>query len=211
MLNTGIERINSIFNTAINSRLHVLFGSALEDSFISTDYVEISLDEAMLRSLKQQGYKRVVFLAPHKAIYFLDEYSRNSTFSEEENKNDNKSGSRNRQEMRFLSDGPLGKTLFTSQKSAKSRFSTLNIHVMGDVFAIRLLDTIMRDMEGPRSAVVFMQAETTLRFFDDPRTLAGIVGEWEQLPCPKSEYLSVHVFRARLFCFEPDIGESQHP
>ncbi len=53
---------------------------------------------------------------------------------------------------------------------------------MGDVFAIRLLDAIMRDQATCRSAVVFVQAETYLEYVDDPRTLAGVIGEWTRLP-----------------------------
>jgi hypothetical protein len=53
---------------------------------------------------------------------------------------------------------------------------------MGDIFAIRMLDTILRDVSNIRSAVVILQSETALRYFEDHRTLAGLVGEWTRLP-----------------------------
>jgi SpoVK/Ycf46/Vps4 family AAA+-type ATPase len=45
-----------------------------------------------------------------------------------------------------------------------------------------LLDALLRQESGPRTAIVFVQAETTLGQFDDPRTLAGLIGQWMRLP-----------------------------
>ena len=82
--------------------------------------------------------------------------------------------------MQRLSKGPLGnRMLYKAQQRPEPAAPPQG---MGDVHSIRLLNTVMRDEHGPRSAVVVVQAETTLRFFEDPRTLAGWVGEWARLP-----------------------------
>ena len=53
---------------------------------------------------------------------------------------------------------------------------------MGDVHAIRLLDTLLKRVDNLKTAVCFVQAETYLRYFEDGRTLAGVIGEWARLP-----------------------------
>ena len=183
MLNRGIDRLNAVFSKIGASRFFVLYGNAVEDSFISEDYIELGPEEAIWRTLKQQGYTRIIFISPHKAVYFLDEFSRKNSFPKspqdleiEKEKNNIRSG-----KMEFLKDGPLGE-LFILEIPAATPENALSYSEMGDVHAIRLLDTIMKDQQGPKSAVIFMQSETTLRYFDDQRTLAGIIGEWEQLP-----------------------------
>ena len=67
---------------------------------------------------------------------------------------------------------------------------------MGDVHALRLLDTLMRAEKGPRTAVVVLQAETALHYIEDPRTMAGLLGEWTRLPVSNTN--------ACLFVFSAD-------
>jgi SpoVK/Ycf46/Vps4 family AAA+-type ATPase len=45
-----------------------------------------------------------------------------------------------------------------------------------------MLDAALRDEGGPKTALVFVQAETIFNYFEDPRTLAGLIGEWSHLP-----------------------------
>src|SRR5690606_35415460 len=78
------------------------------------------------------------------------------------------------------SGGPLGNRMFF--KSSQPVEAAAPARGMGDVHAVRLLDTIMREENGPRSAVVIVQAETAIHYFGDARTFAGRLGEWFRLP-----------------------------
>lgn len=53
---------------------------------------------------------------------------------------------------------------------------------MGDTHAIRTLHTMMTKTGEEPTAVIIQQAETSLTFFDDQRTLAGLVSDWQHLP-----------------------------
>ena len=70
-----------------------------------------------------------------------------------------------------------------TQAQTRSSFQYTNqpANAMGDLHALRLLNTVMEDEE-TLTAVIFVQSETLLRFFEDQRTIAGLVGEWSRLP-----------------------------
>ncbi len=53
---------------------------------------------------------------------------------------------------------------------------------MGDVHALRAINRVVTGNSNMQSAVVFMQAETSLQNFDDHRTLSALIGEWTSLP-----------------------------
>jgi SpoVK/Ycf46/Vps4 family AAA+-type ATPase len=53
---------------------------------------------------------------------------------------------------------------------------------MGDTHAIRTLHTMMTRSENGPTAVVIQQAETSLSYFKDQRTLAGLISTWQHLP-----------------------------
>ena len=53
---------------------------------------------------------------------------------------------------------------------------------LGDLQSLRSLDAFMRDCNGNKTAVVILQAKSTLKYFGDQRSMAGIIGEWSRLP-----------------------------
>ena len=53
---------------------------------------------------------------------------------------------------------------------------------MGDVHAIRTLHAMMNRSAEESTAVIIQQAENSLSFFNDKRTFAGLVTEWQRLP-----------------------------
>ena len=53
---------------------------------------------------------------------------------------------------------------------------------MGDAHAIRTLHTMMTRSVEESTAVIIQQAENSLAFFDDKRTFAGLVSDWQRLP-----------------------------
>ena len=53
---------------------------------------------------------------------------------------------------------------------------------MGDTHAIRTLHTMMTRSENGPTAVIIQHAETSLSYFKDQRTLAGLISTWLHLP-----------------------------
>ncbi len=183
----GIERIQRIFPEARSNRFFFVYGMGIDDIYISQDRRELKFSEALYEELSRQGYQRIAFFAPHRSIFFYDElsYKLSRPSGQEDQNRDNSSGAN------ILKPGPLpGVRLYTSPHQAVMGDSN---HIMGDLHALRILDKMFQDDGKPkhdfltasqeriRTAIIFLQAETTLRYFEDTRTLAGLVGEWTQL------------------------------
>jgi SpoVK/Ycf46/Vps4 family AAA+-type ATPase len=172
----GIERVHQIIKADNEDRFFVLYGKGIDDAFISFNYREQNIETALHTVLKQQGYQRIAFIAPHRPIYYYDDDSRElavrqSSFDPGPASVEN--------EMRVLDGGPLGNRLYVRSvpPSGVQSFGG----GMGDVHALRLLDLFMKQ-EDSRNAVIIAQAESWLTYFEDPRTMTGIIGEWAHLP-----------------------------
>ncbi|MBI9043216.1 MAG: AAA family ATPase [Anaerolineaceae bacterium] len=175
---SGIPRIDRIFTFQNNSRFNLLYGPGLQDTFISASHHEFNIEEALLLAFKSQGFKRVVFFDLNRSIFFLDEESEKLTFPQ--TYLDQKPLLNVIPEkMQFFSEGPMHSAFVI-----KPQTDLQDSHKSGirDVFVIRLMDTIMRQNSDNKTALVFLQAETTLRFFQDQRTLASLLGSWSLLP-----------------------------
>lgn len=196
----AIGRIRSIFERSTGSRFTILYGPGIEDIFINHRLLELSFEEALFEELQRQGFDRIVFFSPHQSIFFFDEQSASlcrpsmQPHSSEaqspavgalsslplpsSNQHFAAPGSPTQ-----LALGPLSRlNLLNSapDQSATPR-SPSPSQGMGDVHALRFLDSILRKNLELRSAVVILQAETVLRFIDDTRTLAGLAGAWSRL------------------------------
>jgi SpoVK/Ycf46/Vps4 family AAA+-type ATPase len=66
---------------------------------------------------------------------------------------------------------------------------------MGDVHAIRTLHSMMTGNETEPTAVIIEQAENSLSFFNDMRSFAGLVSDWQHLPSQNSN-ICILVFSA---------------
>ncbi len=184
----AIERLQDALRFGLGDRFFVLYGLGIQDAFLTQHYVEEEIETSLWRVLHEHGFERIAFYSAHGGVYFRDTQSRAAARPQP--------GARFRSpsapEMRRLSGGPLGKRMClaappqseTQSPSSAPASSNGNgtTPSIGDAHAIRLLDTIMRDERGPRSAVVIVQAETVIRHFEDARTLAGRLGEWFRLP-----------------------------
>lgn len=170
----SINRIKIITKNT-GKRFYILYGAGIEDSFLTETGEEINFEGALLQELKNAGYERVAFIAPHKPVYFLDEDSRMLTYGSLDKPQPGDS-ERSPYEMVFLSGGPLQNRLLLQPATVLQSPQS-----MGDLHAIRLLDSILRETQ-IRSAVVFLQAESLILNLDDTRLLAGIMGEWTRLP-----------------------------
>ena len=175
----GIERIQQAFRKESEGRFYILYGKGIDDAFISFNYREQNLETALHTVLRQQGFTRIAFIAPHKPVYYLDDQSRNNAMTAPDVEME-LAGEGEDQEMEVLEGGPLGSRLLV--KGLSHPVPTPFGAGMGDVHALRMLDVMLKDTQQARTAVVIVQAETWLAYFDDPRTLAGLIGEWTRLP-----------------------------
>jgi len=171
-----IERLSRAFDQAPGKRFHILFGTGVGDAFIDQDFNEKSIEEVLLQELKERGFMRIVFVSPHRSIYFLDEQSKELTWS---SRTDAHGYSSQQKQMQHLDNGPL-RSLMLFESQAEGDGGHL-LEGMGDTLTIRFLDTIIRDDE-IRTAVVFLQVETIMSHFENPRILSGLIGEWTRLP-----------------------------
>ena len=156
-----------------DDRFIIIYGKGVDDTYISEKYTEVTIEQVLWEQLHQKGYDRVVFYSPHRAIFYLDD--RSAALCSSYPNNDSTGVNEG---SWIKSDGPLGSTSVLPVNS----HSTDNHHAFGDVHAIRFLDTILREQSPHKSAVVFVQAETIFRYFEDQRTIAGLIGDWSRLP-----------------------------
>lgn len=175
----GIERIHQAFRKESEGRFFILYGKGMDDAFISFHYREQNIETALHTVLRQLGFGRIAFIAPHRPVYFLDDLSREQASSASQLSYDLVDEGEE-YEMQSLGEGPLGRRLLIKGLPAASQ-PQMGAG-MGDVHALRMLDAMLRDCQDQRTAVVVTQAETWLSYFEDQRTLAGIIGEWSRLP-----------------------------
>jgi SpoVK/Ycf46/Vps4 family AAA+-type ATPase len=166
----------------------ILFGSYIEDTFFESEYSLQSIENVLLDELKKQGFSRIIFSAPHKPFYFLDEES--AKLARAPGLAPIRLAGSG--EMRRLSGGPLdSRQILDTPAPVDSSPGP----VIGDVYALRWMDAIMQDTQTCRSAIVFLQAESGLRHFQDGRTLSGLMGEWFRLPADNTN-LALFIFSA---------------
>ncbi len=173
------DRVSKALATSHPERFYILYGSGVEDIFINTNGAESSIEQALLTELMAQGYGRVVFSAPHRPVFFLDERSAAGTWpSATPSAGAGKELTPGRTRV---GSGPFGPQLLKKPPPPPARHS-FSRYGMGDISLINLLNTVMRDTEKGRSAVVILQAESLFVNFESRRILAGQIGEWARLP-----------------------------
>ncbi len=189
----GIERIQQALQKDNEGRFFFLYGKGIDDTFISLQYQEQNLELALHAVLREQGFSRIAFTAPHKPVYFLDEESRYASLPA--TPRDGVAVGQSGEQMAVLSDGPLGARLLVKPAAPRSAYQAGQ--GMGDNFAIHLLDTLLRDDATCQTAIVILQAEAWLNYFSDQRTLAGLIGEWTRLPS-ENQNIVIFAFSADL-------------
>jgi SpoVK/Ycf46/Vps4 family AAA+-type ATPase len=179
--NTMFDRVAQALASSTAERFCILYGSGVEDVFINNDSLELNIEHALFAELKAQGYERVVYSAPHRPLFFLDEQSSTCTWpSAAQMPTPTVKEERTPYRTR-VGSGPFGPRLLKSH-SPTSPPPNFSQHGMGDTFLINFLDTVMLNTQNGRSAVVILQAETLFINFESRRTLAGLIGEWARLP-----------------------------
>lgn len=182
----AVERVRTAIEEGQHHRFLVLYGSGVDDLFITCQYEQQTLEEALLAGLKEHGFRRVGFVSPHRPIYFLDEESTGLS-SPVPQQSDRSAGHR----MSLLDGGPLDDYMLIGKPDFQKPPDVYE--GIGDNHALHMLDAMMRDQKKTRTAIVIHQAESTLRCFEDQRTLAGIFGSWAHLPAANTN-LCILVF-----------------
>lgn len=183
-----VNRIHRLFDGSSPHRFMIIYGQGIEDTFFEANSPQQTIEVALLNELHDQGFDRIIFSSPHKPLFFLDH--RSAELSQAPGLAPVRSTTNG--EMRRLSGGPLNtrQILEQNQDIGYSTGPTI-----GDVHALRWMDAVMRDTETCRSALVFLQAESGLRYFQDGRTLSGLMGEWLRLPALNTN-LAIFLFSA---------------
>ena len=176
----AIGRIRGIFDRSTGSRFSILYGPGVEDVFINHKLLELSFEEALFEELQRQGFDRIIFFSPHQSIFFFDEQSAKLSRPSPQ---PTQTGFRadNEHEPAQLAAGPLSSINILGNPDHRTAEAGIRQRGMGDVHALRFLDSVLRKDLDLRSAVVILQAATLLRFIDDTRTLSGLVGAWTRL------------------------------
>lgn len=137
----------------------------------------------MLDELRQSGFDRIAFISPHRPVYFLD-----GPFQEQQTPEQSVEFSLvdpgGEREMQVLQGGPLGSLQLLKEYAPVRR--GIGDGAMGDLHSLGMLDAVMKDCHSGRTAVIILQAESWLAYFDDARILAGRLGEWFRLPAYNS-------------------------
>ncbi|NPV85424.1 MAG: AAA family ATPase [Anaerolineae bacterium] len=182
----AVERVRAAIEEGQYHRFLVLYGRGVDDLFITIRYEQQTLEEALLTGLKEHGFRRVGFVSPHRPIYFLDEESMELA-NPVAHQPDRRMGRR----MSLLSGGPLDDYMLVGNPDFQKPPDVYE--GIGDNHALHMLDAMMKDQKKTRTAIVIHQAESTLRCFEDQRTLAGIFGGWAHLPASNTN-LCILVF-----------------
>ena len=179
-----IERLREALHLDSGDRFYILFGPMVTDTFISDDYLEDDIEQALWRQLHDEhGYERIMFVSPGGSIYFRDLKSRDASVparGEPFGGGQRLTGKPERSNKYF--SGPLGKRMVIETEQPTHNQPPLpRGDAQGDVNSFIILDAAMKDV-GTKTAVVFVQVETLLTYFNGPRTLAASIGRWEKLP-----------------------------
>jgi SpoVK/Ycf46/Vps4 family AAA+-type ATPase len=175
------ERVAQALSASGPGRFSIVYGSGIEDVFINGNGGQVNIEQALLTELKSQGFRRVVYSAPHRPMFFLDETSSSLTWPSASQPSGPRGAEDRSAQTTRVGRGPLGARLLKSPSSPPAQ-PDLARQGMGDISLINRLNTVMLDTRRGRSAVVLLQAEALLVHFESRRTLAGLLGEWARLP-----------------------------
>ena len=179
------ERVAQALSASSPGRFGILYGSGVEDVFIDSKGEQVNIEQALLTELRSQGYRRVVYSAPHRPMFFLDETSSSMTWPSASQTSESRGGGTAPAQTARVGRGPFGARMLNKPSPAPAR-PDLSRQGMGDISLINRLNTVILDTRRGRSAVVLLQAEALLVHFESRRTLAGLLGEWARLPSSNS-------------------------
>jgi SpoVK/Ycf46/Vps4 family AAA+-type ATPase/S1-C subfamily serine protease len=189
-----VERLQQALRFHLGYRFFFLYGPGVNDTFITTDYAELNIEQALWRLLRDHGFERIAFAAADRPLYFLDPRSRDLARPPRGERVRLAEGSRDGPRMRILGGGPLGDRMLLPAGGAavaagravsEAEAAAMPLEApgrgIGDIFALSAMDAMMRQ-PGIRTALVVRGAETTLTWFENPRQQAARLSRWMELP-----------------------------
>jgi SpoVK/Ycf46/Vps4 family AAA+-type ATPase len=175
------DRVARALADSTADRFCILYGVGVEDAFIHGDGTELNIEQALFTELKAQGYERVVYSAPHRPVFFLDEQSSARTWPSATQTESSAAKQGSVDHRTRVGSGPFGPRMLKGQPLTPPPANFAQ-HGMSDTFLVNFLNTVMLDTKNGRSAVVILQAETLFVNFESRRIMAGLLGEWARLP-----------------------------
>lgn len=195
-----MERKQLLIPDPLESRFVILYGKGVDDTYLTDQFEECDLPFILHHVLKQRGFGKIIFHSPHRSAYTLDPPqdqqdhqgpppNPNPYPTHPRSFQDSDPGQPYLSRMSRFASGPLGDVMLlpsSNEQAGTPSTPTLDSHIqwqgMSDLHALRMMDTIMRQTGPHPNAIVFVQAESTFHYFDDQRSLAGLLGEWHHLP-----------------------------
>ena len=171
-----MQRVIDALKKLDSTRFLSLYGLGVSDSYLTANLQEVDLSFALVQSLKERGFSRIILTSPTRPIYFLDDISQELSQSFLWAGGSSQAGSSLDQTMQ---PGPFGSRIFMAGGGDSIK---VNYESIGDTHLIRLLNAAMTELEGPATVIIFSQAETYFLRHQDQRTLSSILESWVSLP-----------------------------
>ena len=168
------ERISQILPDQLDARFLILYGKGVTDSYFLTVRQEKNFEQVLVHLLHKRGFQRIILFSAQQSLYAIDLHTGKS-YDPLSGKGENPTQALIHQGME---EGPLG---WLQLASPTNNPDPVEAGLMGDYHALRQLNTFMKD-DQVKTAIIFTQAESTFRFFEDQRSLAGMIGAWARLP-----------------------------
>ena len=168
-----MSRLQSAINLDDFHRNIVLYGPGVGDIFIENSSQPVNFLTGLTNYLQQCGYERILHVSPTRPVQPIDSRSEELCRSQiwEERPAILSTGI-----VKGIQVGPYGEI----QK--KARPEPPQPDGLGDVHGFRLVDAMMREETGFRTALVIYNAEIYLNHFTNKRILGGILSDWLLLP-----------------------------
>lgn len=162
-----VPRVSGALTRDSGDPFAVLFGPGATDSFVGTDYREWTLEQALWLSLRDVGYRRIVFSSTNSPCYCLDAESDEFISLLLGNRRRAREG---------ISENVPGMSGMMRQLAAPEVESP-----PAGANAVNLLKACLRIRDVP-VAVVIVRAGDYLRFSAADRELADWFAQWQQTP-----------------------------
>lgn len=163
---TSTERFATV-RSALGEGDPLLFvhGPGTDDAFVDSAYRVCDIEQSLWEALHDAGFARIAFYSLANKVYFLDQESLRSV------RPDQSAGSRpaGRRRMREGFAGPFGQRVVIETSLAQAPSGPPS--GLTDPHSIQLLNGLVRH-GAPRTAIVFSDAENTLRHIESVRGLA---------------------------------------
>ncbi|MQY14938.1 Holliday junction ATP-dependent DNA helicase RuvB [Streptomyces sp. RB5] len=154
----------------------VLYGPGVDDTFVGADYLERDLDAALWQLLRDEACPRVAFSSLRRPLYFLDPASeaRSRPAAAPPRPPDQAPGQMRHPQLR----GPLGGLVVRPRtpEPEPAQQETGPPRGLSDPFTVMTLQSYLTGQE--RTAVVFTEAENTLRHTTAVRHLDTFFSDW---------------------------------